>query len=328
MLDKNLLLNIPDGVCLSTDDPLVFEKQVIYVGSFKKWNNDGTLAYEFGVDEPTIDHWVRTHEELIGEGLDVPMPHGHDETKPRKATALSLSKKADSKGRISLFAKLKFNDVDCAKTFKNSQVSLYSPPSFKHQDKTFVRPIRHICFTDYPVIGDLDPFTVAASYDLGGKMNMKSLAKALNLSVKDDATDEQISEQIVSAFKAATKPADTKPADDKKKPAVAASQDGIVKPDPVMISLARDNRDMKIDKLVSQCKITSAAGKDLKAKWVEGDALSLSAESNSAFDSIMSTLNSLEPIVALSGEQTGAQKAKTEESSLVKNAQKMNKARA
>lgn len=329
MLDYHLLLDIPDGVCLSTEDPLVFEKQVIYVGQFNKWNSDGTLDYKFSVDEATIDHWVNTHQQLLEAGLDVPMPEGHTESaSARKATALSLSRKPDSKGRTSLFAKLKFKDVECAKAFKDSHVSLYSPPVVKHGDKTFIRPIRHICFTDYPVIGGLDPLTtIAASYDDKGK-NMKELATKLGLKVPDGATDSEISAMIASAFAAAKKPA----AGPEKKPPMkvaAGTSDPLLvdsaPADPLVVSLARDNRKMKIEHLVLSNKLTSAEGKDLISRWCDAEAISLSTESNQAFESIVSTFSSRAPIVALSGEGTGAQKKKAGESSLVKNAQAMNK---
>lgn len=323
MIDRALLLDIPDGILLSTSDPLVFEKQVIYVGDFSKRRDDGSVEYRFSVDEATIDHWVKTHDELLKLGLDVPMPvHHTTDPTARAATALSLSKRADSKGRISLFAKFKFKTLKLATDLKDTQVSLYSPPVLYHQDHTIVRPIRHIAFTDYPVIGDLDAMTIAASYDKPKEQNLmtlKELAVSLGLEPKEDADDAAIAAMIKSAFTDAKKPKE----EESKLPVVAG--DTPVKQkitDPLMISLARDNREMKIDSLVLSHKLTAAEGAELK-KTYASEALSLSAESNQAFDMVMKTLGSRDPIIALSGEQTGAQKKKIEDGPMVKSAKKM-----
>lgn len=326
MIDKNLVLDIPDGISAQTSDPLVFEQQVIYVGDFTKRNpTTGQVEYSFSIDEATIDHWVATHEKLKEAGIDVPMPEGHtEESSKRKSTVLSLSKKQDSKGRTSLFATHKFKDLESAKAHKASKVSLFSPPVFYHQDKTFVRPIRHIAFTDYPVIGDLDPSTtIAASYCSKEKPSMtKALALSLGIELPADATDESASKLIEASYKSLQAKADPAKADPAKADPVKADpvKNQIAnQPDPIMLSLARDNRQMKIDRLVIDRKITSANAKELKEKWA-GQDLSLSAESVSAFDSVLSTLEKLSPIVALSSEMSGSQKVPIEESPLVKDA--------
>lgn len=312
MLDKNYILSIHDGVSISTSDPLVFEKQVIYVGDFEKIHpTTGVKELEFSIDETTIDHWVATHQQLVAAGIEVPMPELHtDLPSARKSTVLELSKKPDSKGRISLFAKHRFKDVETAKTFKDAQVSLYSPPVFYHQKQTFVRPIRHIAFTDYPVISDLDPSTtIAASYRSEVKPSMsKAIAQKLGLTLAADATDAQAEEAIVTAFNAKTIAASQTP------PAPAPAP-----ADPLVLSTTRENREMKIDKLLHERRITSAKAAELKKSWA-ADTLSLSTESVSAWDSLYSTLKGLDPIVALSNEQTGAQNRPGEDSALVKNA--------
>lgn len=336
MLNKDLLLDIKDGdLCLSTNDPLVFEKECIYVGQFDQRKPDGTLELSFKVDEATIDHWIETHDKLLAAGLDVPMPEGHTESaSARKATCLSLSKKPDGKGRIGLFAKLKFKDLQCAQTFKDSQVSIFSPKVTYHGQHAFVRPIRHICFTDYPVVADLDPLTtIAASAESpkGSDIMLKALAKALGIDVAADATDEQVSAAIQKAFKEAGKKPDakdTKSGDAKPDVKIAASTTGtgtgadVV--DPLMITLASDNRAMKIDSFVGK-KLTPAAAAELKKNWT-GANISCSTESNNAFSSLVSTFESLPDLVAFSGERSGPQKFDSSTSGLVASAKKHNEA--
>jgi phage I-like protein len=324
MLDKELLLDIKDGITLSTNDPLVFEKQVIYVGDFTKRNPaTGDIEYQFSVDEATIDHWVNTHTKLVGAGLDVPMPEGHtEESSKRKATALELSKKPDSKGRTSLFAKLKFKDLECAKTFKDSQVSLYSPPVVYHQDLTLVRPIRHICFTDYPVVGGLDPLTtIAASYDNRSKEKsmLKELAKKLGIALANDTmTDLEISAVIEKDYADKAALALANP------PAAPAAPVSGNQADPLKIT-TQENRNLKIDNLVLSHKITTAEAKEMKALWA-GDTLALSAESTAAFETLIKTFQNRKEIVALSGEKSGSQKPADEDSPLVADAKARAKA--
>lgn len=325
MLDKTLLLDIPDGICLSTSDPLVFEKQVIYVGQFDKRNpQTNELEYSFSVDEETIDHWIKTHQALLSAGLDVPMPKGHTESEPRKATALSYSKRQDSKGRTSLFARLKFKDLECAKEFKDSQVSLYSPPVYYHQKQAFIRPIRHIAFTDYPVIGDLDPLTtIAASYSSGVKpMSFKAIAQKLGVTVDEKATEEQAEAAITAAWAAkGAAPATPATVVPPTTSAVAASVASPATParDPLLIKTAVENRQLKIDALVAARKMLPAEAKAMKDSWAT-ETVSLSTENVSAFDMVLKTFNDREPIVALGQEKSGAQQKQVEESPLVKDA--------
>lgn len=323
MLDKPLLLDIPDGISFSTDDPLVFRKQAIYVGSFAKHKPDGSIEMEFDVDEACIDHWVKTHNDLLEAGIDVPMPIHHvDDPQSRAATVLSLEKDKDSKGRVSLFARLKFKDVKLANDLKDSQVSIYSPPVYHHNKKTFIRPIRHICFTDYPVVGDLDPLTIAASYDpKEKKMTLKQLAKALGVELKDDADDAAAGKAITSAFNALKK--SVKASEDaleaeKNKPPV---EEKPVPRDPLTVRLAKENRELKIDGLLNGKKITAAAAKGLKEKWCS-ETVSLSEDNVQAFDSVIASLETNQPMPVLAGEQSPAQKFDPDSNSLVANAKK------
>lgn len=327
MLDYPILFtNIPDlQLASATDDPLVLKKQVIYVGNFKKWKNAREVEFEFDVDEELIDHWVKTHPMLLQAGLDVPFPIGHvDDPEKRRGTVVSLSKDVDSKGRTSLYAHIKFNDEKTRDQLKNSQVSIYCPPIVRHQDDVFIRPIRHICSTDYPVVGDLEPFAIAAAYEpakpksKGNSVMMKALAEKLGLTVPPDASDDAIAGMIFAKFEELMK----KDVDgdgqvgegdgegDGEATPVAASND------PMLLSLLRDNRKMKIDRLVADRKITPARAKGLKDKFT-GKAISLS---NDAFDALYEELEANDPLVALSAESSGPQRVNRESSVLVKDA--------
>lgn len=311
MLNQTLILDIGAGPATSTDDPLIFEKEVIYVDSFTKQHPiTGEIQNKFTVTEPDIDHWVRMHSEQLSCGLDVKMPVGHNED-PLKTAAevLELSKKTDHRNRVGLFAKFKFKSIELANQLKDTKVSIFSPVVYHHNGKMFSRPIRHIAFTENPIVPDLGPTVIAASADSSipqGNVDMKMSELALQLGVKhaDDLTDDGIAKAIVTAHKelqtkleAATKqePQKDPPKDTQASGEVLAQ----------LSSLTRQNRKMQIDGLFSSGKITADQAKELQTKWC-GETLSLSADTTSSFESIVQTLDKNQSL-SLSGERSGGQ---------------------
>jgi len=325
MLDKSLTLHIDDGetnLDLDPANPLRFEKEVAYVADFKKWRSDGTLDMHFEVEESDIDNWVDQHKQQIEAGLEVVMPVEHT-TDPlkRAATALELIKKPDSKGRIGLFVTGEFLNIEKKNALAQTQVSLFSPPEYKHGNHVFRRPIRHIAFTDNPVIGDLDKLkTIAASCVQEKDMHLRKLAESFGLKLSDDQTDEQIAEAIdahVKSLSASKNEVVTK------EEHISASASA----DPIVLALSRDNRRMKIQQLVATRKATPAEAATLEKRWA-GETLSLSTESTDAFDSIVASYLDREPIRELSGEvKTPAQKYDTTSNSLARATEKLNKRR-
>lgn len=326
MLDPNIVLSAKDLGAWSASgaDGLTFEKQVIYVGKdFKKWEGS-KVAYQFDVDEPTIDNWVAAFNDMQKEGIKVVVPKIHSfDPEDRRGEVIELSKKSDDKGRISLFAKIKFDKPEYAQLFNKSDVSLFSPPVLRHHDKTWVRPIQHIGLTDYPLISDLQGFTIAAS-NVGVK-NMdflKTICAALGLEVPADATEETLVTLITDKFKTLQEELDAaktgaskegEPNPDDNKEAIAASNN------PLMLSLLADNRAMKVDKLVSERRITPAQAKSLKATYVEKVA------PNDGFDGVYNLALSNEPIRGLEGTSaTGSQSSsgtKKQKSAIVADAE-------
>lgn len=196
-----------DGFALSQDDQsgLVYEKEVIYVGDFVKKTGDD--EHKFSVTEPVLDHWKNTWDQMLSNGLSVPWPVEHtDDPEKNRAKLLSSRIGVDSKGRKALFAKLKFNDISAAKLALSSDVSIYVAPSYTDgKGKTYFRPIRHVAFTDYPVIPELDGFKPIAASFVGGlsmaaSPAMVSLAEKLGVPNAASLDDAQIEEAVVAAF--------------------------------------------------------------------------------------------------------------------------------
>ena len=333
---------------------LTFEKEIIYVGDFVKDLGDNEQQ-RFKVDENLIDHWIQTHNELTEAGVKVPMPVSHTRNvEATRAHVKSYTKKPDHKGRTGLFATLEFTKQEYADQLSGTDVSIYSPRTLKHQGKTYVRPIEHVCFTSYPSIGDLSEFTIACEMvqpqpaqepkpapqqkpQLKGSVMIKSIADKLGIEAPEGVSDEALAGMIYAKFDALSaqtaKTEARKAAKDKKAVALENDSDELegdelpptLKPDPMVIELTNDNRSMKIDALVADHKITPARAKTLKEKYVVDGALALS---NDVFSAVYEELKALDPIQALGKETSGGQRtSEMKESSLVANARKMAEAR-
>lgn len=339
MLDPAYTLHCPELALAGTideTDKLVVEKQLIYEGSFRH-PKDG---YSFSVDEKLIDHWVNTHGRLTSNGVDVPLPVEHtQDPEKRRGTVVGLSKKSDPKGRMSLYGKIKFRDEKARDAFKDSDVSLYSPPQWEDGSKNvYYRPIRHVALTDYPVINDLDGFKTIRASHVGEEkpMPLKALAKSLGIEVKDESSDDDLSKAIsakftslnttISELKKAKKPdepakkAEAKKEDDKPQ-AIAAS----------IVSMVGKARKSEISNLVRDGKITPAVAKDLEDQFACDDAVSLSLSmdegSSDGFDSMMEALKKNESVLRTE-EQTKGQglKLSAEDNPLIADAERRAKA--
>lgn len=277
-----------DGFSLSQDDPLVYEKQVAYVSQFYKAADD----LEFEITEEFIDHWVNTFAAMSQEGVGVPMPKGHTtDPEMKRASVLSLEKKIDSKGRIGLFEKLKFNDADAAAALSNSDVSIYVEKSMTSGTGKFYQyPITHIAFTDYPVIPGMDKFVaVAASlkatpvfpkdvFKKDKDMTLSQLAKALSISVEENDNDDTLSQKISDCFVAlsnenkALKEKIEKPKEEKPKLS------------PAIVSMGLENRKLKLQGLLDEGYMSPAEYDSAEKHYCSEDAVTLALSSDSHVD--------------------------------------------
>lgn len=280
-----------------SNDGLTFRKELCKKGTWEKGK------HRFEIDEAMLSHWARTHAQLLENGVNVHMMVDHT-SDPEKArgTILSMEAAPNDRGEPALFGICKFADEESAKLAKRTDVSIYSPPEFKDgKGTTHHRPIMHVALTTQPVITGLSPFQTIACSHVPEKvpMSLSTLAQKLEVSVSEDATDDVIEDAIVAAFtKLKGKP------EEKKDPPqqIAAAH----------ISMLRDNRTMKIDKLLDDGKITKAVRDDLVKRYTKDETISLALShdaSNDGFEDVLSTLSLNEKVVSYGG-KTGAQVVK------------------
>ena len=332
-----------DGLSLSTLPKATHRKQLMYCGKFTK--REGGKILRFAVDPKVLDHWSRTGNEMIAAGVGIPMPKGHTEDpEAKRGEVVQFERGYDSKGRDALFAHFNFKDQTSAEDLKASDVSIFVPDEWTGTDeKRYKYPIRHVAFTDYPVIPGLDPSeSIAASYEPETPkpetdMALRDYAKKLGLTVADDATDDQVQTQIEAHYDDALTKAKSEatPADPPKEPDTPAAPavDEKNQPAPLaagFVTMAVRNREGDIEGLVQRGKITPAAAKALKEKYASkekvGLALSNDGTFTDQFDGVLEALE-LNQAIALS-ETTGGQtrdKLPTvadDENALTKNAKK------
>lgn len=325
-MEHSVVYLVPDLTpwALSQDDPdgLTYEKEVIYEGDFVKKNEKGEVVQEFSVFPGTISHWKSEMDRMLQNGVKIPWPIEHT-TDPEKTRANSLSSRIgrNAKGKLALYVKSKFRDAEAAKLAASSDVSIFVVPEASDGNgNTYYRPIRHIAFTNYPVIPGLEEFRAIAASLVSGDSNMASallpLAQKLGVPNAETLDDVAIEAQIMSVFqtmkgeldqlKGDGAPADpnadpanpanpAQPPGPPKVPAVGGPKQPVI-PKAMAASFTRilkDNRTGKLDDLVRNGNITKATRDELAKQYINDDvlALSLSDETNEGdFDNLIAAL--------------------------------------
>lgn len=183
------------------------EYQVIYAGDFRKGDD------HFSVPVSRIEDWRDALNAMVLEGIDIPGPIGHSiNPELKRANWVGARTGPDSKGRHSLWATAKFDDPKHEETLKASKVSLYAPgQEYKSptSETVWFDPIRHIAFTSYPAIPDLEPSkglalsseecltTPKKEPEMPLTLEFRNKLKTIpGCSFKDDATDDE----VIAAF--------------------------------------------------------------------------------------------------------------------------------
>lgn len=305
-----------------------WRKQLIYTGSFIK--KVGDKEEPFQVTENTLVHWKNTFDRMNVNGVQVPVPEEHSELpSKRRGTLVGLELSTNDKGLPALFGIVEFNDEESERQFKNSNVSVYVPdkPFYDGFGNEYIRPIKHVALTDYPVINGLGNFSLVASFSDSEQtpekkvvtMDVKTLATKLGLDPESPDVEKLVSDAIDAMIeeikKTKEKPAvpDSGASTTTPAPAASASTGTPAKISPVMLSMVKDSRETKIDALLQGNQITSNVAKFLKDTYLSetalqgvGLALSNGVEANDGFDNAIKSHSMNEKRVNTTA-KTGAQ---------------------
>lgn len=352
-MDPNVIYALDAEGFQPTAEPLVFWKELIYVGDFVKETEDSKL--KFSVNKGLLDHWEQTFKSYLANGNEVPLPLGHT-TNPelRRGSVVELKQQKNKKGLDSLYGKVVFKDAKAAELAKTTNASILVEPSVTDGKGTvYKRPIVHAALTDYPVIPGLEPFqAIVASRIEEKKMTVVELAQKMG--IDPNTPPDQMFDAIWAAFsklKGGAPPGAPPGAPSGAPPMVKASDTpptGQVAKDvtaetlamsrnPQFVGMLRDNRRMRIEKLATgeSARITPAVRKHLEDTYCKDDKLSLSLlGTDDGFDGVMATLELNEPVFR-TGSRTGIQSPdqialshsqKPENNPLIKNAEDRAKA--
>jgi hypothetical protein len=317
-----------------------FRKELLRVGEY---THPGT-GQKFSVSREGIGRMAETFRRYTAAGNKAPLPIGHENWEdPERNRGWAIDAFAEGDSLVGI-VELVGDGIKLAGT---SDVSIYAEPSFTDsKGNSYEWVIRHVALCTDPVILGLDGFVpLAASQNsqpvqvpvlkLSGGSPMpdpttpnpspagadpaeavvQAICDKVITLVKDKAKTAQEKkaafgdmmkqlEKALGVFDSMSQPEPKPAADAPPAEPVAASQSV----SPVMLQLAGENRQMKIDRLVSAGKITPAVAADLKAGWTQGQALSLSLSESGCkqFDALVAALDKNEPVLSFK-EKTGPQ---------------------
>ena len=312
--------NGPPGLELAVEssrEDSEFRSEAIYEGTFD--NDDG----EWTVTRDVMLHWALTGNYMLKLGVEIPMPSTHTtdpELKRADVTFFEVAK--DSRGRDGLFYHWKFVDGLDDKTkaaLKASNTSIFAPPQYKHSTtgEVIEWPIRHIAFTNYAVVPDLDKAVpLIASYREQKKMKLADIAAALKIDITD-MNEEEIGQAIIAAKKPEEKTPEEKTPEEKPVPLAAG-----------FANIEVNNRTSAIEGLVRDGHILPAAAKELTEQFASVEHVSMSMSSDGEFtDGFSATVNALKKNKAIVfGEKSGPQRLADDDNPMMREAKRRREA--
>ncbi len=290
-----------------------FRKEIIRVGEYIHGDD------EFSITPDVLKHWAVTFAQMKKNGVKIPIPNMHDTSgDPDKNRGWVVDMFVDKDALVMVCDLI---GDDAIKAASRCDVSIFSPPELKDlKGNIYEQPIAHVALVTDPAIPGLGEFvSIAASRRAQEIKTMKweNIGKALG--IKDDLTAENAEKLICSMaesskkavteqdklFKAQKKELDAL----KAKPKAEPKDEKPAAPDPLLLNLAVDNRNMKLDALVEAARITPAVKEMLVKQFIGEDraalVLSLQNGTSDQFDKVIEALaeNDVVALKAKSGPQ-------------------------
>ena len=294
MLNTDLTTHAPglEPFKASGDDPLVFEKETIYCGTFIK------NGKQIKITPLSLSHWKRSIDDYRANGLSIAVPVEHtDNPELNRGEVIGGEVRRNSKGILSLYTKIKFRDEEAAKLAKTAQVSIFSPSeAVDGLGRKYKSPVAHVALTDNPMVPGLEKFkALAASFTGEVKMSVQTLAEKLALPIagKEDAELESDIFMYVQDLQ--------KQLDDAKKPSDAVDEEEPVAAS--LVTMVRNARTTQLESLRDKGHITPVVFADLKKKHIDAeDGIKMSLQTkkpkDDGFDALIEVLKKNEPVLS------------------------------
>jgi phage I-like protein len=277
-----------------------WKKPILRVGEFIKQSQ----GIKFSIEQKHLDYFCSSFTKRI----PVPLEHTFDPEKNRGWVT-----EVESKDNV-LYAVFEFAEAI-------EDPSIYDTSVYFEVEEGYVRPLKHVALTSYPVIDGLGDFKAVAcslnptKEDTTVPFDFSALKMALNLS--EELTEENVVEKVSAAFSAARKT---------ESPKIDITE--IKEKYGKVLKLAKEGREMKIRSLPLSKGAQDALIKALCTEDVI--ALSLSDDYQDNFDTVIDAIKLHDGSIE-EGERSGAQlpdskKGKQKELSLSEMAQERAKA--
>ncbi len=275
-----------------------FRKQIVTAGDFVKGDEKFTITKE------RMQGWADTFVRMKGNGIKVPIPSTHAKVSDsdfNRGWVTDMFVDDDS-----LVMTCELIGDDAIEAAARSDVSINAIPDFKDgKGVVYDDAITHVALCTDPVVPGLDKFIPIAASRSMEKVIMDYAKVGKVLGIKEDITEKNAEALILSRGAEVKKALDTaattitslkKDVEDAKK--IPSNKKYEVSP--VMLSLAAENRTMKLDTLVKDSKITPACCKLLTVALLGENnkvlSLSLEAGDTASFDAIIAALRENDPI--------------------------------
>ena len=273
-------LSTTAAVPVSSNAPRKFRKELIRVGAYHK---DKTKQ-DFTVTSDTIKHWAKTFQDMLTNGVKVPIPSTHDrpnDPDTNRGWVTDMFVEGDSLIGICELTDEKLASVSDVSIGVDSEL-------IDGKNNTYKLPITHVALCTDPVIPGLDNFVPLAASRGSTQMDWTKFKKALKFADSIEMTDDNALDLISKMVEELRTPKQTKV-------------------DPTLLSLARDNRALKLEQLVAANRITVATRDALSKLFCDEAPLTLSLLSgaHADFDQLVTILAKNE--VVPTHEKTGRQ---------------------
>lgn len=260
-----------------------YVKEIAHIGDFVDSQDQ-----RIGITTQHLARWESNARLMIDRKVDIPVPDGHGADGVATKNLGYVRDMFIAGDR--LMAVMELIGPDAIDAASRSNVSICIDRDWRDgSGNVYDSAITHVALCTHPVIAGMQEFVpIAASLEIKDedvKIDAKKIRTTLGLSA--DITDEKLADEVQA--RVTTLSAEVKDLQEKLR-----GKDTSPDPDPTLVKLSAQNREMRIDRLVSDGHVSPAAAKELKLALIGAERqavkLSLRRGTDDEFDTLVLAL--------------------------------------